>query len=1013
MCGPSTTAPDCAGLRAENAALRQQVATLEAQCARYHETLAALQRATCTQTAPGAPVRQPDQSAGRTGEHQPDQAQALARAADARQMEETYASLVNHSLQAMVIYQDEQPVFANQAAATITGYSRAELFATTLDDRLRMIHPADRAQVAHAIRDRLEGKPVPARYEFRIIRKDGEVRWLEGLVTMIHYRDRPAIQSAYLDVTERKQAEAALRQSEERFRLLAENAADLIARYRIVPPRGYEYVSPAVLPMLGYTPDECYADPQIFEKIATPASRPLVERLREDPTSNSARLVVQIVRKDGRTAWIERHGWTVFDEAGRPVAIEGITRDITAQKELEAELQRAHAELEARVAERTAALVQTNQALQAEIAERRRAEAALQASQALFETFLDQSPMLIFARDLQGRYLFASRSYETITYCPRAAFIGKTPYDVMPLRNAHEFIDQDQWTVAVGTLTEREHELLLHDGPASFLVHKFPLSDAEGQVYGVGSVATNISARKQAEAALRQSEERYRTVVETSPSAILLTDLNNTISFCNQRAVELFGYTSKADICGRPGVHLLCTGHELDFLSQAQRLVQAQNIRQVEVLLHHNDGYDFPAEVSSSVVTDGVGQPTGLVIVVVDISERKQAEQALTAAYDGLAELNARLASSRNLLQALFDGLEDGLLLLDGTGLVQASNRAMAALLGSTPQQMHGQPWAELAPRIAPGFPGYLTTHTSAQRRNQQSNVRATHADGTTRMLNLQTIALRDANERIEQVIVHVADVTEYAQLQARLIENERFAVGGRLAASVAHEINTPLQALKNSLYLASIAPAEERATFLTFARDEIRRIGTITNQLLNLYRPGAAIPGPVEINLLLERILLLVGKRIGDQKVRIERNLATDLPPVQGRSDELMQVVLNLLVNALDAMPNGGTLTLTTMRYAPARPDPPATVAPTEAAPAADRVSTASTLALIVTDTGCGMSPELQPRIFEPFVTTKPHGTGVGLAISRQIVQQHGGYILVDSLLGVGSTFTVVLPAA
>jgi two-component system NtrC family sensor kinase len=269
---------------------------------------------------------------------------------------------------------------------------------------------------------------------------------------------------------------------------------------------------------------------------------------------------------------------------------------------------------------------------------------------------------------------------------------------------------------------------------------------------------------------------------------------------------------------------------------------------------------------------------------------------------------------------------------------------------------------------------------------------RYTPPGGATRILDIQTIALHTPDHKVHQMIVHVVDVTEHVQMEARLIENERFAASGRLAASVAHEINTPLQSLQTFVKLARNAATDtDRDTFLDYARDEIQRVGRIVRQLLELYRPDTPAPGPVDMIVLIERIILFIGKRIRDQKITVERQFADALPRAWGHSDELTQVLLNLIVNALDAMPYGGPLCIAA-RMADDRPHP---------------------LEISITDGGCGIAPELQERIFEPFVTTKEHGTGLGLAISAQIIRQHGGDISVESQAGAGSTFTIRLPTS
>jgi PAS domain S-box-containing protein len=376
------------------------------------------------------------------------------------------------------------------------------------------------------------------------------------------------------------------------------------------------------------------------------------------------------------------------------------------------------------------------------------------------------------------------------------------------------------------------------------------------------ALQSEIAGRKMVEEALRQSEEQYRTLVETSPSAILLTDTSGTIRFCNQQAAMLFGFARANELRGKNSLDLIAPDAEGEQQTVSpQTIIRTENTRNIEYILQKVDGSRFPAEISSSVVTNQQQEPVALIIVVQDISER--------------------------------------------------------------------------------------------------------------------------------------------TLLQTHVIENERFAAGGRLAASVAHEINTPLQTIQTNLRLLATGCTDEETTlFLNDAMEEIKRIGRIVRQLLDLYRPATATYGPVDISSLLGRILLLIGKQVRDQRVLVESDLPVDLPYICGRTDELMQVFLNLLVNALDAMPDGGTLRVWAALREPQKAD---TAYP----------SPSARLAIVVGvgDTGCGIAPELQSRIFAPFITTKRDGTGLGLSISSEIIQQHGGRIDLESQPGIGSTFFVMLP--
>jgi two-component system NtrC family sensor kinase len=300
---------------------------------------------------------------------------------------------------------------------------------------------------------------------------------------------------------------------------------------------------------------------------------------------------------------------------------------------------------------------------------------------------------------------------------------------------------------------------------------------------------------------------------------------------------------------------------------------------------------------------------------------------------------------------------------------------------------MTGQSWHALYPVLAPGFPGELPAHMLTSGRGMWRR-RYQRADGTTHVLDFQSIVICGPDSNIEHIILRVADVTEHIRLQTLVLENERFAASGRLAASLAHEINTPLQALQSYLHLIQVAPETERSVFLTDAMQEMQRVGRIVHQLLDLYHPGNGEPEELDMNVMLERILLLLGKRMREQGVTVERHLADDLPPLSGHSDEVMHALLHVIVNALDAMPDGGVLGVHTAFHA-----------------------LEASLYITITDEGCGIAPEFQARIFEPFVTTKEDRNGLGLAISAQLARQYGGAITVKSHPGVGSTFTIVLP--
>lgn len=742
-----------------------------------------------------------------------------AEMSERQQIEESYRLLVETSLQGLALVQEDRIILTNPAMAEITGYSMDELLASTSADIRHRVHPDDRERIWTYLQNRLSGKPTPSRYELRMVRKNGEIRWVEAAVSRMYYQGQPASQVAYVDITERKQAEEFLTFQ---ARLLDAIGQAVIAT---TPEGTVTYWNRAAEQLYGWRADEVL-------------NRNILEVTPTEATTNQAANTMSQLRAG--------QSWS-------------------------------------------------------------------------------------------GEFLVRHRS-------------GR----VFPIQ-----------------------------------VVDVPLYDEQGTLAGIIGISTDITERKQAEQALAESEARYRTLVETSPGAILLTDMDGTIHFCNQQAARLFGYATPNELYTLNSADLISPRYLAgESLSHIERILQAGDLRNIEYSMRRSDGSEFPAEINSSIVTDTLGYSTALIIVVHDIRTRKQTEEALRASYEQLTDLNAHLSRNRNLLQALFDGLEDGLLLLDQHGTIQAINRTMATLLGSTSLELLGRKWADIHAQIVPDVPGVLNTPFSSSGKNAYHRVRYQLADGSIRILDVQIIALYDQEHHIEQQITHVVDVTEMVQLQARVIENERLAASGRLAASVAHEINTPLQAIQTSLGLVrKIGVDADRNRFLANIEEEIVRVGQIVHQLLDLYRPGATRYGPVDLAVLIKRILLLIGSRIREQGVTVFYEQAPDLPPVQGHAHELVQVVLNLVINALEAMPNGGTLRMKVYQH-----------------------DTAA-IALEIHDTGCGISTELQERMFEPFVTTRDEGTGLGLAISHQIVVQHGGRINVTSEPGIGSVFCIVLP--
>jgi signal transduction histidine kinase len=240
-----------------------------------------------------------------------------------------------------------------------------------------------------------------------------------------------------------------------------------------------------------------------------------------------------------------------------------------------------------------------------------------------------------------------------------------------------------------------------------------------------------------------------------------------------------------------------------------------------------------------------------------------------------------------------------------------------------------------------------------------------------------------DLEKRVEE------RTRQLQEAQERMMRTEKLAVAGHLAAAMAHEINNPLQSMR--LYLGLIADQLENGPpnreYLDVVQEQIDRIAGIVSQLLGqLYQPTEESYTLVDLNTLITDLMILFDRQLRDTNIHLQLDLTEDLPPIIGAPNGLRQVCMNVLVNAIEAMPNGGTLRI------------------------ASQVQ-GSTARVTFTDSGVGIPPSVLRRVFDPFYTTKPKGTGLGLAVSYRIMQEHGGDLLITSQPGVSTTASLILP--
>ncbi len=341
----------------------------------------------------------------------------------------------------------------------------------------------------------------------------------------------------------------------------------------------------------------------------------------------------------------------------------------------------------------------------------------------------------------------------------------------------------------------------------------------------------------------------------------------------------------------------------------------------------------------------------------------------------------------RNVLQSI----PTGVLTLDSRGVVTALNNAGERLLGLRASVILGRSVDEVL-QAAPELATWIRTALAGERLMQETELALT-ADGGRRVtVRASASELRDDTGRSDGLVVLLRDTTEVNRLELQLRRTDKLAALGTLAAGVAHEVKNPLHALTLNLHLlqAEIAAPEPPATeikgYFDILRSEMDRIHRIVDNFLRFSRPSIPEVTPLNLHALLERVLSLTAFEAADHSVTIETQFDAALDSLAGDDGQLSQVFLNLVINALQAMPSGGTLVLTTRR----------------------RVGWAE---IAVRDSGEGIQREILPHVFDPYFTTRPRGVGLGLAIAHRIVEGHHGTIDVESEGGKGTTMIVRLP--
>ena len=628
-----------------------------------------------------------------------------------------------------------------------------------------------------------------------------------------------------------------------------------------------------------------------------------------------------------------------------------------------------------------------------DINERKQSEARLRQSETQLQAFFENSPSMIFLKDREGRYLYANREFKRVRGITGEHINGKTDNELFPAEEASVFRASDGQVLEGGLPIEYEQVTVQKDGQHTSIVQKFPLFNPDGQIYAIGGIVTDITERKREKTARRYIEESHRLIVETASDAVVTMDETGAIGFANPSTMKIFGY-DPAELIGKPLTVLMPEFmrklHETGFrryMATGQRHINWQG---TELTGLRKNGEEFPVEISFGELTrDGHKVFTGFIR---DISPRKRAE--------------AKLRASERTLRELTETIPQMLWSAEPDGAIDYCNQRVLDYTGLSAEQVRGAGWMKTV------YPDDIETMSQAWTAAVSSGEPFQHefrclsaTDRGYRWCVSRALPLRDQSGRIIKWFGTVVDLHDWKEAQralqmtqAELARVSRLTTMGELAASIAHEVNQPLTAVTNngSACLRLLANQNLDPEVLRRALEEIvadgNRASAVIARIRGFIKKTPAEKTELDVNEVIQEVLALAGHEFQKYRVLVERQLTNAPPPVLADRVQLQQVLLNLIMNAIEAMT--------------AVTDRPRKLW------VQSQLDEGGDVLVAVRDSGPGFGLEAD-QLFTPFFTTKGNGMGMGLSISRSLVESHGGRLWAAPNAPHGAVFSFTLPVA
>jgi PAS domain S-box-containing protein len=836
----------------------------------------------------------------------------------------------------------------NERYCQMLGYSESELRSRTLKD---ITHPEDWIEVLDTRGQLLEGAISPQSIEQRYIRQDGTVFW--GKLNRSLVRNDENLPQYFIavveDITEKKRAERALKESQCRLDLALEAAG--LGLWDRDLRTGVTVISGEYAKLHGLAPNHAPLRHPEWLKLVHPDDRDRVDaQYRESLERTHAwDTEFRLVWPDGSVHWILAKGQVFVDDRGRPVRLAGICLEIT---------------------------------------ERKRAEE--QRSQ--FAAIVESSDLAIVGETLDGTIVSWNSGAENLYGYTAEEVVGRNVSLLLPpghrdrLPSVLERLGRGERIQHVEAIRVRKDGHLV---PVSLALS--PIRNPAGAVIGISGIARDITERKQIETKLRESEERFWNVADSAPVMIWASGPDKLCTFFNKPWLDFTGRTLEQELGDgwATGVH----PDDLDgCVATYYSSFDARRDFRMEYRLRRADGeYRWILDNGLPLYRDR--EFAGFIGSCIDITELKMIQDRLRAS-------EARLLSAQRLAN-LGSWERD-----DETGITDFSGE-MLRILGApdppplTLMEFLNYVHPEDRERVREGAQQARLTGPS-----MAAEYRIVRTDGEVRFVRSVLEAIRNERGVVIRVVGATQDITDLKLAQEQAFARQNLQSIGTLAAGIAHDFNNILAAV---LFQAEVLQGRcddgaHSPEELEDIRSAALRGSEIVRQLMIYAGKESAVGGSADLSKIVEEMLPLLKVSVSKHAV-LEIGISKDLPAVHAEAGQLRQILMNLVTNASEAIGDrDGVIRLTTRCVGGKGQDSEATSEP---------LTQADYVELAVSDTGCGMAPEIRSRVFEPFFTTKSVGHGLGLAVVDGIVRGLGGAIEVTSELGKGATFQILLPRA